>query len=184
MRPPNISRPGGQDPGGTLLRVGGPSNPVHPGGSGPLVCGHTPNGLRSGGQRAGQNVLQGSRLSELPVPDILRDASRVFRRRPALKRRRRGSQFEGGKQCEKHTDSNLSNSYKLPSTIHLGILRSPQSTSSDFVGSLSASPTRPMDGVIGRFEELRVIDHEDRRNSTMLASCECNANRLPRGIPD
>ena len=136
MRPPNISRPGGQDPGGTLLRVGGPSNPVHPGGSGPLVCGHTPNGLRSGGQRAGQNVLQGSRLSELPIPDILRDASRVFRRRPALKRRRRGSQFEGGKQCEKHTDSNLSNSYKLPSTIHLGILgilRSPQSASSDFV---------------------------------------------------
>ena len=50
--------------------------------------------------------------------------------------------------------------------------------------SLSASPTRPVDGVRGGFEELRVIDHEDRRNSTMLASCECNANRLPRGIPD
>ena len=85
---------------------------------------------------SGSECSAGLGLSELPIPDILRDASRVFRRRPALKRRRRGSQFEGGKQCEKHTDSNLSNSYKLPSTIHLGILgilRSPQSASSDFV---------------------------------------------------
>lgn len=50
--------------------------------------------------------------------------------------------------------------------------------------TLSASPTRPVDGVRGGFEEPRVIGHEDRRKATMLASCERNANRLPRGIPD
>ena len=58
-----------------LLLVGGPSNPVHPGRSGALVCGDTSDGQRSGRQRAGQNILQGSRLSELPIPDSLRDAS-------------------------------------------------------------------------------------------------------------